>query len=354
MRIDQLLAGFADGDAISNESIQIRDILRARGIESDIYADLAFTSPSMVHECRDAHVYTDGDMCIHHYAIGSPVADIYTAVKTRKVLIYHNITPAEYFRVYDAKVAEQLESARRNLPVISSKSDAVWADSEFNAGEVRNSGINHVNVFPLLFSSNGLDVPDDPEVVSRLSGPLKTFLTVGRIAPNKRIEVLLKAFYYYVKKINPFSRLVIVGSGRSCPRYYDLLQMMVSDLDIPNVCFDGFAAPRSLATYYRKSDLFISVSDHEGYCLPLIEAMYHGTMVLAQRVGGMPEAMGGAGVLYENLAPEKLSVLMDMMTSTPEMKREIIGSQSKRIMEVKQRDSSGELMFLVNEVLGKN
>jgi len=352
-RIDQLLAGFADGDAISNEAVHIRDILRKSGYESDIYADRTYTSPSMLHECVDVKAYKPGDMCIHHYSIGSPVVEIFSSANTRKVLIYHNITPADYFRVYDARVAEQLDSARRNLAKISSMADVVWADSEFNAGEIRSLGIKNVEVFPLLFSSNGLDIPDDPEVVTRLSGPLKTFLTVGRIAPNKRIEVLIKAFHYYVRKINPFSRLVIVGSARSCPRYYDLLQMMVSDLDVLNVCFDGFAAPKSLPAYYRNSDLFISVSDHEGYCLPLIEAMYHGTMVLAHRVGGMPEAMGGAGVLYQNLNPAHLAVLMDIMTSRPEIMREVLSSQSARIDSVKNRDVTGELMKLLSSAVGK-
>lgn len=354
MRIDQLLAGFADGDAISNEALQIRDILRNNGIDSDIYSDQTYTSPSMRHECMDIKAYKPGDMCIHHYSIGSPVVDTFSSVNSRKVLIYHNITPAEYFRVYDTRVTEQLESARRNLAIISAKADVVWADSEFNAGEIRSLGINNIKVFPLLFSSKGLDIPDDPEVVTRLSGPLTTFLTVGRIAPNKRLEVLIKAFHYYVKKINPFSRLVIVGSGRSCPRYYDLLQMMVSDLDVANVCFDGFAAPKSLPTYYRKSDVFISVSDHEGYCLPLVEAMYHGTLVLAHRVGGIPEAMGEAGVLYQDLEPVHLAVLMDILTTRAEVRQDVLSSQSIRINTVKNRDVTGELMNLIHAALGKS
>lgn len=351
IRIDQLLAGFADGDAISTEAIQIRDILRSHGIESSIFANLQHTSPSMLDECHDAHAYLPGDACIHHYSIGSPVLDQFSGLNIKKVLVYHNITPASFFRIYDTRVANQLDSARRDLAAVARKADAVWADSNFNAGELISAGINSVKVFPLPFSERGLDVPDDPEIAGRLSGPLRTILSVGRIAPNKRVEITIKAFHYYVKKINPYSRLVIVGSGRSCPRYYDLLQMMVSDLDIPNVCFEGFAAPRSLPTYYRKADLFISTSDHEGYCLPLLEAMYHGTMVLAHHTGGMPEAMGGAGVLYDDLDPAGIAVLMGRLLSTPSIRQEVLESQARRIQDVKSRNIAGELMSLVDALL---
>lgn len=347
-RIDQLLAGFADGDAISSEALLIRQALRAQGIVSDIYVDPAHVSPSMMHECLGVDAYTPGDICLHHYAVGSPVLDVFAEVTTRKILVYHNITPSHFFKGYDDDLAARLADARCRLPLLAATVDAVWADSEFNAHELRALGIANVIVFPLLFSTVGLDVPDNSAVAERLAAPLTTFLSVGRIVPNKRIEVAIKAFHFYNRAIDPYSRLVIVGSGRSCPRYFDRLQMMVSDLDISNVCFEGFADPEALPTFYRKADIFISTSDHEGYCLPILEAMHHGAMVLAHGIGGMPEAAAGGGVLYRDLRPEELAVLMEIMVKRRDVREEILASQRRRMEAVYSRKSADELLRLIS------
>jgi len=351
IRIDQLLAGFADGDAISHEAVLVRNLLRAQGYSSDIYADRKHTSPSLLDTCRDARELDPGEVLIHHYSIGSPVLDQFAAAKSKKILRYHNVTPAHFFRAYDARITRQLELARGILPGIAAGVEVVWAASEFNAAELRQMKVSNVEVFPLLFKPANSHEADDPDIVSRLAGPLTTILSVGRIVPNKRIDVLIKAFYYYVKRINPYSRLVIIGSNRSCPRYYDLLQMMAADLDIPNVCFEGFAAPHSMATYYRKSNLFVSTSDHEGYCLPLVEAMNHRVPVLAQNVGGMPEALDGAGVLYQNADPMQLALLIDMIVSRPDVREEILLSQDQRMNRIKARDIDVEIKTLLRDVI---
>ncbi|HMP89830.1 MAG TPA: glycosyltransferase [Kiritimatiellia bacterium] len=352
LRIDQLLAGFADGDAISHEALQIRNVLRQQGHASDIYADRKHTSPSMIEECLDAKTLKPGDVLIHHYSIGSPVLDQFAGAESKKVLIYHNITPAHYFRPYETRITRQLELARGILPGIAAGVDSVWADSEYNAAELRQMKVENVKVFPLLFDAASGSEPDDPVALSRLAGPLKTILSVGRIIPNKRLDVLLKAFFYYVKVINPYARLVIIGSPRSCPRYFDLLQMMTMDLDIPNVCFEGFAAPGSIATYYRHADLFVSASDHEGYCLPLVEAMHFNVPVLAHRIGGMPEAMDGAGVLYENADPAQIALLMDMILKRDDIRQNILSSQAERIQRIRERKVDEELKILLADLIG--
>jgi glycosyltransferase involved in cell wall biosynthesis len=188
-------------------------------------------------------------------------------------------------------------------------------------------------------------------ILEKFAGPLKNILAVGRIAPNKRIEDLIQAFAWYHRAINPYSRLLIVGSPRSAPRYFTMLRMLVGDLDLPNVCFEGFASPAGLLAYYRVADLFVSASEHEGYCLPLVEAMDHGIPVIARVAGGTPEAMDGAGVLYEDLAPAELGALFDRVLTDAALRKEILTSQQRRVQRARDRDLEAEVKALLAGML---
>jgi len=351
LRVDQLLAGFADGDAISQAALAMRDVLRGGGLESDIYAEPRHTSPTLRGVARDVAAYRPGDAVLHHYSIGSPVVNQFVGAATKRVLVYHNITPDSYFAPYDTAVAASLREARRQLGLVARQVDAVWAVSEFNAAELRALGCPDVQVFPLVFDRRTMDVAEAPEIRGRLAGPLTTYMAVGRLAPNKRLEMLIKAFHFLVRGLNPYSRLVLIGSRDSCPRYVDMLQMLVSDLDIPNVCFEGFAAPEALATYYRCADVVVSTSDHEGYCLPLLEAMHHEAVVVAHRVGGMPEAMGGAGVLYEGLDAAGLAALLHRVAADGGLRASILNGQRRRMASLEARPVEQELLALVRRVV---
>lgn len=350
MNIHQILAGFADGDAISGEAVNLRKILRNWGCESDIYCDPARVSPSLYNECLPLNEYAAsvGDVCLHHYGINSSSTDVFLASASKKIIIYHNITPAEYFDGFDETVAEQLRSGRARLRDICRYVDGVWTVSNFNAVELKNLGIENVHVFPLLFSSTALDLNPDPLIISKFAGRLKNILFVGRIVPNKRIEDLIMAFAWFNKTINPFSRLLIVGSNRSAPRYYAMLRMLAGDLDMPNVCFEGFASPAGLAAYYRVADAYVCPSIHEGYCLPLIEAMHCDVPVIARDAGGMPEAMDGAGVLYSGLDDVELAELINRIITDRALNLKILDSQRERMRRFQNRDPNNELKQLLS------
>jgi glycosyltransferase involved in cell wall biosynthesis len=224
---------------------------------------------------------------------------------------------------------------------------AVWTVSNFNAGELRAAGMAEVKVFPLLYAPKPAALAPDPRVLVQASATLKTILFVGRLAPNKRVEDLIRAFAWYHRAINPFSRLLIVGSPRSAPRYFTMLRLLAGDLDLPNVCFEGFASPAGLEAYYRIADLYVSASEHEGYCLPLLEAMDRGVPVVARSTGGTPEAMGGGGVLYEDLPPEELAALLHRILSDAGMRAEILRSQAERMRQVRERPVEAELRALL-------
>lgn len=352
-RIDQVLAGYAEGDAISHEARLLRDIFRALGHDSDIFADTACIAPSARDTCKPLSemAAAQPSVLLHHYSIASPAVDEFMASSAKKILVYHNITPPQYFNGFSDELVRSLNQARNAVGPTARAATAVWANSEFNAKEIRALGIPDVKVLELPFTPSTVAIPPDPYIASRFAGQLKNILFVGRIAPNKRVEDLILAFAWYNQTINPYSRLLIVGSQRSAPRYYMMLRMLANELNLNNVCFEGFASPEGLSAYYDAADLFVCASEHEGYCLPLVEAMYKRVPVIARAAGGTPEAMDGAGILYDDLSHNELAGLMDRALSDDRLVGEVLASQDKRIERALARDMQDEVSKLLAGVL---
>ena len=347
--IHQITAGFASGDAISLEAVAIRDMCRALGVASEIFVPMENVAEDGRPQVRPLEDYRPAasELLIYHYSIQSRATDAFRRTSARKAVIYHNITPASFFRAFDERVVAQLEVARRELADVAGLASAVWADSAFNAAEVSALGAQNVRVLPLLFSARAFDVPADPTVLQGLSGPSKKILFVGRMAPNKCVEELIEAFAWYHKRIERRSELILVGSERTCPRYFAMLRMFAAELDLMSVSFVRYASPNGLISYYQRADLFATTSRHEGYCLPVVEAMYKGVPVLARNVGGVPEAMDGAGVAFDETSPEQLACLMHRMISDSALRNEILASQQARIRRLLARPVQDEFQGLL-------
>lgn len=353
-RVDQLLAGFAEGDAISSEARALQSLLRRMGADSEIYADEKRIAPSARGHCRFLADYhgAPGDVVLYHYAISSPATRVFIQSSPRKALVYHNITPAEFFKGFDDDVMAQAQMARAELADVAGHADAVWAVSRYNALELERAGLARVRIFPLLFPFAEKRHCPDPSILKRFAAPLTNILFVGRMAPNKCVEDLIQAFAWY-QRINPFSRLILVGSPHSAPRYFAMLRMFAGELGLANICFENYVAPAGLSTYYQLAHVFVSTSRHEGYCLPLLEAMEHDVPVIARATGGMPEAMHGAGVLYEDLDSCAMAELIHRVVSDTVLRETIQVSQRQRVAAMRQRDAISELRSLLVELTGR-
>ncbi len=345
----QIVAGFVEGDAISNAAVHLRDVFRGMGGASEIYAPAGNIASEARGSCRPLEDYAGrpGDLVVYHYGTASLAEQPYLASPARKVLVYHNVTPDSFFRGFDDRLAAELRAGRDGLARVAGASDAVWADSQFNASELTALGVRGAEVLPLPFAPSAMDAPADPAIAQRFAAPLTNILFVGRMAPNKCVEELIGAFGWYHARINPFSRLILVGSDRSSPRYYAMLRMLAGEMDLANVCFETYASPAGLLGYYAKAHVFVTTSRHEGYCLPLVEAMCKQVPVVARAVGGTPEAMGGAGVLFDELAPEELAELIHRICSDPVLRRDVLASQAGRVAALVGRDLAAEVRALL-------
>jgi glycosyltransferase involved in cell wall biosynthesis len=348
-RVDQLLAGFADGDAISQEARILQQTLRELGFESDIYAPVETTTPAIAHLARPISDYltTKRDSVIFHYSIASEASQCFLKSECKRIVRYHNITPEHFMRGFDDAVADQLRDSREQLFSIASHGDEIWADSEFNADELRDLGIEKVRTVPLFFHPTAIDIAPDTQMLKKLGNGLTNILFVGRMAPNKNVEELMLAFGWYQKTLNPQSRLVLIGSEWSCPRYFAMLRALANRLDLPNISFEGFVNDAALAAAYETASLFVCPSRHEGYCLPLLEAMCHNVPVMARQTGGMPEALAGSGITFSENDPKELAVLMDLVIQDAPLRAEILVAQRHRLSQLHNRDIKSECHLLL-------
>jgi glycosyltransferase involved in cell wall biosynthesis len=335
--IHQIVAGFVEGDAISNYALVLQEIFRGWGCDSAIFCPRRHIAPKMVGRAKEIEqhqsVSLKENIVIFHFSIGSETTDYFKRIPDRKVLIYHNITPGRYYRsVYDGRELI-LAQGRNELKTLASVPDLSLADSSFNASELTEAGFGNVNVMPIIINMDHLNCPPDKSIINRYSDGVKNVLFVGRIVPNKRFEDLIKACHAYRLFLNRGVRLLLVGSHIGLERYLALLRNMVRELKLDNVLFTGHIRLDQLTAYYRVADLFLCMSEHEGFCIPLLEAMKFDVPIIAYDAGAVPETLGGSGALvYEKDFPH-IAELMDVLLNDPSVRDGIIRRQRERLKE---------------------
>ncbi len=315
MRIDQVCAGFLAGDAISDEAVNIRNLLQSWGYQSSIYSWPPHIHPKSRRECENISDLrpSASDILIYHFSISSPVTQSVLEFPGRKILIYHNITPSQYFRAYSWQIAEELEDGRRQLTALRDCFDLALADSEFNREELDKLGFPKTAVLPILFDPARLAVPAG-HGLQFLRKPGAVILFVGRLVPNKKAEDLVKIFDLYRRFYNSESRLVWVGGWGGVDLYYWELRTMIQELGIAGVTFTGHLPANQLAACFERADVFASASEHEGFCVPLLESFHYGKPIVAFPGGAVPETVGDAGVVLRERDPIAFAAAIDRVS----------------------------------------
>ena len=351
--VHQLLAGFRRGDAISNEAVQIRDLCAAHGVACDIWCPASNISPEDRARARDLGglpaAVRPGDVALLHLSIGSAANDAFRALPCRRVVLYHNVTPPRFFERVQPATAAVLESGLAAVRRLSDCGADAWADSAFNAAEMRAMGWRDPKVFPLLVDATFGRAPVDPTMRRRLSSPpMDNLLFVGRLAPNKRHDRLLRVFKAYQRDVTPASRLVVAGGSSGLETYHALLLAMADTLMLRNAFFTGFATPSELAACYATASAFVCLSDHEGFCAPLLEAMAWRVPVFAVASAAVPETLDGAGVLFDPATDEAtIAETIGRVLRDSALKDAILARQDERLARFRARDAWAELRTML-------
>jgi len=349
--VHQLVSNFDYGDAIGNHVRALRGLLRGWGYPSDVYAQY-------IHEglAREAGFFTRyrdvaavDNVVMFHFSIGSEITSFFAGLPDRKVLVYHNITPAEYFVGVNARVADRCRRGRWELARLIAVTDLALGVSEFNRRELEAAGFRRTGHLPILVDWTRYAHPP----VRALEDAYRTgtnLLFVGRIAPNKRVEDLIKTYYFY-RRVDPDSRLLLVGSSVDTEGYLAGLQKLAAELGVlDGIAFTGSVSQAELCTYYRLASVYLSMSEHEGFCVPLLEAMHFGVPIVAYASTGVPETLGGAGLLVDQKDFPTLAELVHRLATDPALRAAVVAGQRERLRAFDEEAIGGRLRGYLAEL----
>ena len=351
-RVHQILATLGYGDAIGHEVLGIQRALVAAGCESEIFVETA--------DRRLEHLTTDyrdmvgaiapDDVLIHHFSIGSRASRTAYALPGRMALVYHNITPPEYFIGVHKDLVKLCFRGRRELTAYIGRSELALGDSEYNRAELEALGFRHTGVLPVVPDFSHLDVEPDTKTAGQFDDGWTNVLFVGRVIPNKRFEDVIRAFHVYRARHNPRSRLLLVGSYSGFERYLAMLTGLVARLGTPDVHFLGHVSNEELTALYDVADLFLCASEHEGFCVPIVESFSKRVPVLAYAATAVPATMDGAGVLYETKDPFEIARVMAAILDDPDVEDAVVASQDAALARLRRKDFAGTLVRFVEQV----
>jgi len=352
-RVHQVLATLGYGDAIGHEVLGIQRNLRKAGFESEIFVE---TADRRLEDCTIDYREMVGaidpeDVLIHHFSIGSRASRTAFALPGRMALVYHNITPPEYFVGVHKDLVKQCFRGRRELTAYIPRCDLALGDSEYNRKELESLGFPRTAVLPVVPDFTHLSGPPSRLLAADFDDGWTNVMFVGRVIPNKKFETVIRAFHVYRTRHNPRARLLLVGSYSGFERYLSMLQELVARLGTPDVHFLGHVSNEELTALYDTADLFLCASAHEGFCVPIIEAFHKRVPVLAYASTAVPATMDGGGVLYETTDPLEIARLMEAILDDPALEDAVLESQDAALARLQARDFGGTLLRFVDEIL---
>jgi glycosyltransferase involved in cell wall biosynthesis len=352
-RVHQILATLGYGDAIGHEVLGITTALRRAGYESEIIVETADPRlEDLTVDYRDmVNEVGPDDLLIHHFSLGSRASRTAFALPARMILIYHNITPPEYFLGVHDQLVRQCYHGRRELLPYRARVDLALGDSEFNRQELEAAGFSPTAVLPVVPGFAHLDVAPDPRVAAAYDDEWTNILFVGRVIPNKRPDNLIRHFHAYKTLFNPRSRLIIAGSYGGFDAYLAQLHSLIADLKVEDVHIVGQVTNEELTGLYDVADLFLCASEHEGFCVPLIESFYKRVPVMAYAATAVPATLDGGGILYDTHDPRRVASLMQGLLEDADLEARVLEAQDAALDRLRARDFGAMTVRYVEQVL---
>lgn len=349
-RVFQLIPDLSPGDAIGDHATQIHKILGKRS--GGFIVQKAHPSlKDLATIWTEARVDPD-DVLVYHTALASQLGDWLRKADAIKVVDHHNFTPAGYFRVYDPGTSAALSNAREELESLMPQTVLALADSDFSRHELEEMGFERTQTIPILIDFSKYEGHGNSKLQERLLEGKQgrgDIIFVGRVAPNKRQEDVIKAFVFYKRLYNPAARLFLVGSSNST-RYSDVLRDFVERLGVEDVHFTGWTSFDDLVAYYRSADLFLSMSEHEGFGVPWLEAMHFGVPVITYGAAAIPETVGNAGLVFQEKNYERVAALIDVVMTDDAVRASLVERGRRRVEDFEPQRHASTVRSLLAEI----
>lgn len=320
------------GDAMSDHVFALRARLREWGYESHVYAIEAKAGVDGVLSYRRLfRAVKPTDMLILHFSIGHEVFDQLARLRARTVLVYHNVTPPEFFTGLNDHAAIHARLGLRQLARLAPRIELAVGVSAFNSHDLGELGFTNVTTVPILIDWSRYQTPPDESVLASMSSRRARILFVGRVSPNKRQDELIRMLAYYRACIDPEAQMYLVGSYRDQPQYHARCVALRDALDLGSaVFFTGPVSMPALMAYYRRASVFCSLSEHEGFGVPLLEAMHLGVPVVAYDAAAVGETLGGGGLTLPRKDLAEAAEACALVAEREDLRRRLVAAGQRR------------------------
>jgi len=331
--IHQFHGGSALGDAITNGLYYIRELLRGLGYPSEMFVE--DVTPELAHDLHPAASFPDSPdiVLIVHFSWAIRYFDWLKTLRCRKVLVYHNITPLEFFE--EGGTFERVAHvARQQLADLRDLVEGALSPSDYNARELRALGFPRIEIVPLLFDPAAwLAAPCDADFARRLAeDEAFNILFVGRIVANKYQEDLLLVVERLRAMMRRPVRLIVIGGLGAGAGYADRVRETCRDRGLGDVVdFPGKVDDRRLRAYFRGCDVYLCLSEHEGFGVPLIEAQQSDLPVVAYGAAAIPETVGEGGLVLADKEPAAVAAVLKVLAEEPALRRRLVGAGRRNV-----------------------
>ncbi len=334
--VHQFVPALLPRDATGDHTLALQDTLRSAGWESDIYVEAA--DDDLWHHATYFERYPDrakpGDILLYHLSTASPVAEFLQGRPETLVLDYHNITPSSFYDGWEDHTSQKVALARIQAAALAPVATLGIADSAFNADELRRMGCPATAVVPILVDMDDRKPRADQAALTGLTrdhGSATVLLFVGRISPNKTQHHLVEALWLYRRWYDPDARLHLVGPAVTTS-YARAVFALADELGLKDAVRHGeHLSDAELAAWYADADVFVCLSEHEGFCIPLLEAMQSGLPIVAFAAGAVPETLGNAGLLIESKRPSVVASTVDRIRRDRALADQLVTAGHRRL-----------------------
>lgn len=350
-RIFQIVSSLNYGDAVGNDVMTIQKFLREKGYKTGIFTNhvhrkiprgTAFSIGKMPKLRKN-------DIILYHFASEDPLTQVIKEAPCKVILRYHNVTPPRFFKGFDINAEHNTKKGLRQIKELAPYIDYGIVVSEFNKSNLREMGYTcPIDVAPILIQFDDYKKEPNQDVIDEYNDGKTNIVFVGRMAPNKKVEDVISSFAEYKKTYDKDARLFLVGNFNENDKYYQFLLKHIKKLGVQDVIFPGHIPFDEILAYYSIADIFLCMSEHEGFCVPLVEAMFFNVPIIAYDSCAVPNTLDGTGVLIKDKNWDEIAAQMNKIISDDAYRSDLLDGETKRLQEFDNEIIGNQIVGYIN------